>query len=114
MLRLDRVMEDPLTQCILFPPAQQVCRTLWQDNGAFSLAGFGFAGAVFSLALIVQGSGDFQCTFLFVEVLPLQAADLAAAQAGGQFRIEEIVPGFVRSVGFLWIRCSFFATFIAR
>ena len=81
MLRLDRVMEDPFTQCILFPPAQQVCRALWQDDGAFSLTGLGLAGAVFSLTLIVQGSGDFQCAFFFIEVLPLQTADLAAAQA---------------------------------
>ena len=96
MLRLDRVMEDPLTQCILFPPAQQVCRALWQDDGAFSFACFGLAGAVFSLALIVQSACDFQRTLFFVEVLPLQAADLAAAQSGGQLRIEEIIPGFIR------------------
>ena len=56
MLRFDRVMEDPLTQCVLLPSAQQVCRTPWQDDGAFSFACFGFAGAVFSLALIVQSS----------------------------------------------------------
>ena len=79
MLRLDWVMEDPFTQCILLPPAQQVCRALWQDDGAFSFASFGFAGAVLSLTLIVQGSGDFQCAFFFIEVLPLQTADLTTA-----------------------------------
>ena len=47
----------------------------------------------------MQGSRDFQRTFFFVEVLPLQTADLAAAQSGSQFRVEEIVPGFIRFDG---------------
>ena len=105
MLRLDRVMEDPFTQCIVFTPAQQVCRALWQNDGAFSFASFGFAGAVFSLTLIMEGSGDFQRTFFFIEVLPLQAADLSAAQSGGQLRVEEIVPR-PSFLSLIYIRCT--------
>ena len=105
MLRLDRVMEDSFTQCVLLPSAQQVCCTLWQDDGAFSFSSFGFAGAVFSLTLIVEGSGDFQRTFFFIEVLPLQSAYLAAAQSGGQLRVEEIIPR-PSFLSLIYIRCT--------
>ena len=30
-----------------------------------------------------------------IEVLPLEAADLSPAQAGGQLRVEEVVPDII-------------------
>ena len=43
----------------------------------------------------MEGSAYLQRTGIPIEVAPLQTADLAAAQAGHQFRLEEVTPHLI-------------------
>ena len=95
ILRLHRVGEYPLTDGIRLAPPQDFSHTVRQDDGAHALIGLRLADGVFALPLAVQGSAYLQRTGIPIEVAPLQTADLAAAQAGHQFRLEEVMPHLV-------------------
>ena len=66
-----------------------------QDDGAHALIGLRLADGVFALPLAVEGSAYLQRTGIPIEVAPLQTADLAAAQAGHQLRLEEVTPHLI-------------------
>ncbi|MFQ9126526.1 MAG: hypothetical protein ACLR4Z_06725 [Butyricicoccaceae bacterium] len=66
-----------------------------QDDGAHALIGLRLADGVFALPLAVEGSAYLQRTGIPIEVAPLQTADLAAAQAGRQLRLEEVTPHLI-------------------
>ena len=95
ILRLHRVGEYPLADGIRLAPPQDVRHRLRQDDGTHSLSRFGLAGGVLALPLTVEGAAHLQRAALLVEVAPLQSADLAAAQAGHQLRLEEVPPHLV-------------------
>ena len=95
ILRLHWVGEYPLTDGIRLAPPQDVRHRLRQDDGTHSLSRFGLADGVLTLPLAVEGSAYLQRTGIPIEVAPLQTADLAAAQAGHQLRLEEVTPHLV-------------------
>ena len=66
-----------------------------QDDGTHALIGLRLTDGVLALPLAVEGSAYLQRTGIPIEVAPLQTADLAAAQAGHQFRLEEVTPHLV-------------------
>ena len=95
ILRLHWVGEYPLTDGIRLAPPQDVRHRLRQDDGTHSLSRFGLTDGVLTLPLAVEGAAHLQRTGLPVEVVPLQTADLAAAQASHQLRLEEVPPHLV-------------------
>ena len=95
ILRLHWVGEYPLTDGIRLAPPQDLSHAVRQDDGAHALIGLRLADGVFALPLAVEGAAHLQHTALLVEVAPLQSADLAAAQAGHQLRLEEVSPHLV-------------------
>ena len=66
-----------------------------QDDGTHTLIGLRLADGVFALPLAVESAAHLQRTGVPIEVAPLQTADLAAAQAGHQLRLEEVPPHLV-------------------
>ena len=95
ILRLHRVGEDPLADGIRLAPPQDVRHRLRQEDGTHSLSRFCLADGVLTLPLAVEGTAHLQRAALLVEVAPLQSADLAAAKAGHQLRLEEVPPHLV-------------------
>ena len=95
ILRLHWVGEYPLTDAIRLAPPQDVRHRLRQDDGTHSLSRFGLTDGVLTLPLAVEGSAYLQRPGVPIEVAPLQTADLAAAQAGHQLRLEEVSPHLV-------------------
>ena len=95
ILRLHWVGEYPLTDGIRLAPPQDVRHRLRQEDGTHSLSRFGLTDGVLALPLAVEGAAHLQRAALLVEVAPLQSADLAAAQAGHQLRLEEVPPHLV-------------------
>ena len=95
ILRLHRVGEYPLADGIRLAPPQDISHRLRQDDGAHALIGLRLADGVLALPLAVEGSAYLQRTGIPIEVAPLQTADLAAAQAGHQLRLEEVPPHLV-------------------
>ena len=95
ILRLHWVGEYPLTDGIRLAPPQDVRHAVRQDDGTHTLIGLRLADSVFALPLAVEGAAHLQRTGIPVEVAPLQTADLAAAQAGHQLRLEEVPPHLV-------------------
>ena len=95
ILRLHRVGEYPLADGIRLAPPQDVRHRLRQEDGTHSLSRFGLTDGVLTLPLAVEGAAHLQRAALLVEVAPLQTADLAAAQAGHQFCLEEVPPYLV-------------------
>ena len=95
ILRLHRVGEYPLADGIRLAPPQDVRHRLRQEDGTHSLSRFGLADGVLTLPLAVEGAAHLQRAALLVEVVPLQSADLAAAQAGHQLRLKEVPPHLV-------------------
>ena len=95
IFRLHRVREYPLTDGIRFSPPQDVHHAVRQNDGTHTLIGLRLADGVFALPLAVEGSAYLQRTGIPIEVAPLQTADLAAAQAGHQLRLEEVSPHLV-------------------
>ena len=59
------------------------------------MIGLRLTGGVLALPLAVEGAAHLQRTGVPVEVVPLQTADLSAAQAGHQFCLEEVPPHLV-------------------
>ena len=95
ILRLHWVGEYPLTDGIRLAPPQDVRHRLRQDDGTHSLSRFCLTDGILTLPLTVEGAAYLQRTSVLVEVAPLQTADLAAAQAGHQLRLEEVSPHLV-------------------
>ena len=95
ILRLHWVGEYPLTDGIRLAPPQDVSHRLRQEDGTHSLSRFCLADGVLALPLAVEGSAHLQRPGVPVEVAPLQTTDLAAAQAGHQFCLEEVPPYLV-------------------
>ena len=91
-LRLQQIREDPLAPGRLFPFPEQVERAGGQNDLALALVGFRFSDLSVAAFHVVDGAADQQSAVALVEVAPFQAADLAPAQAGGDLRVEEIVP----------------------
>ena len=89
------IREYPFADCRFFSLPQKFRSARRQDNRARSRLGFGFADGVLALPLAVEGAAHLQHAALLVEVAPLQTADLAAAQAGHQLRLEEVPPHLV-------------------
>ena len=82
IFRLHWVRKDPLADSIRFSPPQDVSHAVRQDDGAHALIGLCLTDGVLALPLAVEGSAHLQRPGVPVEVAPLQAADLSAAQAG--------------------------------
>lgn len=95
IFRLHWVRKDPLADSIRFSPPQDVSHAVRQDDGAHALIGLCLTDGVLALPLAVEGSAHLQRPGVPVEVAPLQAADLSAAQAGHQFCLEEVPPYLV-------------------
>ena len=95
IFRLHRVREYPLADGIRFAPPQDFGHAVRQNDGAHALIGLRLADGVFALPLAVEGTAHLQRTGIPVEVAPLQTADLTAAQAGHQLRLEEVSPHLV-------------------
>ena len=95
VFRLHRIREYPLTDGIHISPPQDVRHRLRQGDGTHSLSRFGLADGVLTLPLAVEGAAHLQRAGIPVEVAPLQSADLAAAQAGHQLRLEEVTPHLI-------------------
>ena len=95
IFRLHRIREYPLADGIRLAPPQDFSHAVRQDDGAHALIGLRLADGVFALPLAVEGSAYLQRTGIPIEVAPLQTADLAAAQAGHQLRLEEVSPHLV-------------------
>ena len=92
IFRLHRIREYPLADGIHFSPPQDFGHAVRQDDGTHALIGLRLTGGVLALPLAVEGSAYLQRTGIPIEVAPLQTADLAAAQAGHQLRLEEVPP----------------------
>ena len=95
IFRLHRGREYPLTDSIRFAPPQNVHHAVRQNDGTHTLIGLCLADGVLTLPLAVEGSAYLQRTSIPIEVAPLQPADLAAAQAGHQLRLEEVPPHLI-------------------
>ena len=95
ILRLHRVREYPLADGILFAPPQDFSHAVRQNDGTHTLIGLCLTNGVLALPLAVEGAAHLQRPGVPVEVAPLQTTDLAAAQAGHQFRLEEVPPHLV-------------------
>ena len=95
IFRLHRVREYPLTDGIRLAPPQDVRHAVRQDDGTHTLIGLCLTDGILALPLAVESAAHLQRTGIPVEVAPLQTADLAAAQAGHQLRLEEVPPHLV-------------------
>ena len=95
ILRLHWVGEDPLADGVHFAPSQDFGHAVRQDDGTHALIGLRLTDGVLALPLAVEGAAHLQRTGLPVEVVPLQTANLTAAQAGHQLRLEEVSPHLV-------------------
>ena len=95
IFRLHGVWEYPLADGIRFAPPQDFGHAVRQDDGAHTLIGLCLTNGVLALPLAVEGAAHLQRTGIPIEVAPLQTADLAAAQAGHQLRMEEVPPHLV-------------------
>ncbi|OKZ70326.1 MAG: hypothetical protein BHV93_07845 [Clostridiales bacterium 52_15] len=95
IFRLHGVRKYPLTDGIRFSPPQDFSHAVRQDDGAHTLIGLCLTDGVFALSLAVEGAAHLQRPGVPIEVVPLQTADLAAAQAGHQLRLEEVPPHLV-------------------
>ena len=89
------VRKDPVADGIRFSPPQDFSYAVRQDDGAHTLIGLRLADGVLALPLAVEGAAHLQRPGVPIEVAPLQTADLAAAQASHQFRLEEVTPHLV-------------------
>lgn len=95
IFRLHGVWENPFADGVRFAPPQDFSHAVRQDDGSHTLIGLCLTDGVLALPLAVEGAAHLQHTALLVEVAPLQSADLTAAQAGHQLRLEEVPPHLV-------------------
>ena len=95
IFRLHRIREYPLADGIRFSPPQDVHHAVRQNDGTHTLIGLCLTDGILALPLAVEGSAHLQRPGIPIEVAPLQTADLTAAQAGHQFRLEEVTPHLI-------------------
>ena len=88
-------MEDPLAVRFLLPHLQNLHRAGRKLDGSDTFFGFRFSNFHTAALAIADCPPDLKPPGLFIEVLPLEAADLAPAQSGGQLRVEEVRPHIV-------------------
>ena len=94
-LRHRRIMEDPFAVGFPFPCFQDLyCagRKLDSSRTFFSFRFTNFHTATFPAG---DRTANLQPPSLFIKVLPLEAADLTPAHAGGQLRVEEVRPNII-------------------
>ena len=91
-LRLQKTGEDPFGQRRLAPLLQHVERTGRQQDRARSFFGFRIAHLKRAAGDCVDRAAYLQRSAFLVKVAPLEPADLTAAHAGGDLRVEEVVP----------------------
>ena len=80
---------------MLFPLPQPLDGTGRQADGPPALAGLRLADLQLPGLGDIHRPKDLQRPGLLIEVLPHEAADLAPAQASGQFGEEEVPPHFI-------------------
>ena len=97
--RAGGVGEDPLADGPLLSLPEELHDAPGQDDGAGTLTGLGDTQSEHAHLLAVQGAAHIKGAFLFVEVLPHQAADLAPAQAGHELGVEEVIPDLILADG---------------
>ena len=95
ILRPHRIREYPRPDGIRLAPPQDIDYTVRQDDGAHALISLCLTDGVRTFPLAVKGAAHLQCPGVPVEVVPLQTADLAAAQTGHQFCLEEVTPHII-------------------
>ena len=83
--------EDPFRLHGAFPVPQKIRRRLRKEDRADAALGFRFADAEFAMT-ITDRSADTQSSRVLIKVLPAESAELAAAQAGRELHVEQIVP----------------------
>lgn len=92
LLRFQQARKDPLGQRRLAPFLQHMEGAGWQQDRARSFFGFWIAHLQRAAGSRMNGAAYLQRSACLIKVAPLEPADLAAAQAGGDLRVEEIVP----------------------
>ncbi len=95
LLRLHRIVENPIAVGILFPLSQQLRCAGRQDDGAGSGVGFRLSNADAAAFFIENRAADLQPSANTVEVLPPQSADFSPPHSRGQLRIEEVKPVWI-------------------
>ena len=95
LFRLQRVGEYLFSECGLFPLTENLYRTGRQHDLPSAGAGLGIPGSQSAASFPVNCAADFQRTSDFIEVLPLESADLTPPQTGGQLGVEEVMPNFI-------------------
>ena len=95
LLRRQRIREDPQTDGVFLPLLQTLDGAGRETDGAPAPFRFGFADLQLPSLGGIHRAEDLQCPGARIEVLPHETADLTPAQAGGQFRVEEVPPDFV-------------------
>ena len=95
IFRLHGVWENPFADGVRFAPPQDFSHAVRQDDGSHTLIGLCLTDGVLTLPLAVEGAAHLQRPGVLIEVAPLQTADLTAAQASHQFRLEEVPPHLV-------------------
>ena len=94
-LRCQRIRKDPLADGMFLPLLQTLDGAGRETDSAPASFRFGFADLQLPSLGGIHRAEDLQRSGARVEVLPHETADLTPAQAGGQFRVEEVPPGFV-------------------
>ena len=92
LLRLQNAGEDPLAHGRLPPFLEDVQGAGGEQDRAGPLLGLRFAHHHRAAGSRMDGAAYPQRSRRLVEVAPFEAADLAPAKAGGDLRVEEIVP----------------------
>ena len=95
LLRMKRVREYPLRQSGLLSFPKERCRAGRQDDLPCAGVGLGAAGSQPAALFALDGSSDMQGSCGFIEVLPLESADLTAPQAGHHFHGEKVTPDLI-------------------
>ena len=92
VFRLEGIGENPLCQRGAFSLPQKLGRAVGEQDGPCPGVGLGVSLAQAAALFDVDRAAYFQSPGLAVKVLPFQAAQFSPPQAGGQLRIEEVVP----------------------
>lgn len=77
---------------MFFSFRQKLGGTCRQENISGSSTGLGGTGHQPAALFHVDGTLYCQCSGCFIEVRPHETAELTPPQAGGQLRVEEVVP----------------------
>lgn len=92
VFRFKGIGENLLCQCIALSRPQKLGRAVGEEDGLRPGVGLGVSHAQTTALFDVDRAAYFQSPGLAIEGLPFQAAKFSPPQAGGQLRIEEVVP----------------------